>query len=401
MEDNGHDEHVAKNGFSSILSSPDSVDALVPTESTETSGSDLPSTSGYRPLDNSTTGSTQSKSPLASTSDGTISDLSSDVTTPVNESQSQSVASDYSGTRFVVKRMESSELQSSSNSPSKVEKTPSQSPKSVKFVQDEAGPSKGKSPEKSPSGGLSKSITTSALSKLVDLEPKELFSPKSQDSFESKEEIELPTMKRKIISSSSETDDEDFFAGVDIVGDRSNMPLLSDSDSSSVNRPKTLKTIDVAGPDGTISTVAVEEVLDSPGASSEGTTTVAAESACQKCIMTSTFLYIALVILIFSLFGVVYGALGYAGYFSSSQSIAKNDTATTTTAFPLTTLNADNIRKASGELPFSAQLPAIPETTTNELPTAYVRDEKEGATNAPNFDDTTTTTANPVLSSDQ
>lgn len=386
MGDNENDENVVKNG---TLSSPDSVDALVQTDSAETTTtSDLPSTSGYRPLDNSPHGSTQSKSYHASLSDGTISDLSSDVTTPVNTPQSQSAASAYSGTRFVVKRMASSELQSTSNSPSKDERTPSQSPKSVKFVVDEAGPSKGKSPEKSP-GGLSKSITTGALSKLLDLAPRQLFSPKSQDSFPSKEEIELPAITRAISTSFSDSDEEDYFAGVDIEGDRSGMPLLTDSETHMANVAKSLKAIDVRGPDGVVSTVAVEEIPNSPGhTDSDGTETIREDAACRKCLLNSALCYVAVIVLVFAVGSTTYGVLYYTGVFGpavdNDTSIFGNETLNITTPFPLTILKLDDIRKASGELSI--------ETTTNALPSMNGPEKKEGATDALSFDHSTTTT---------
>lgn len=365
-------ENVVTNGISSVLSSPDSVDVLIHPDSSETSASDLPSTSGYRPMINSTT-----QSSLASNSEGI--DITWDFsTTPVNSSDSP-VSSDYSGTRFVVKRMQSSELQqlsSTSSSCSKVDKSPSQSPKSVKFVVEKESPvksptrksPKAKSPKKNSNCGLTKSITTDEMSKLLEYNAKELFSPISQDSFPSKEDIELPTLKGD--KRGEETSDEEVFV---IKPNPSKVPLLarktastlSDSETDLLNKTEAMTSIDVRGPEGRVTTMSVAEIPTTPLSTtspSEGTSTVNRDERCKKCILNSTLAYIIFLI------GFIVGAGIVSGIFYSLDYTGKgNSTAVNQTNGHLASALSTSILKLATKLNYVGT--SVDEPLTTELPT--------------------------------
>lgn len=315
MDDIGKTENNVKNGNSSVPSSPDSVDRI-PSDSNATSASDLPSSaSGYHPIDSSATTPTKSKavSSFTSNSEGTISDLTFEtLITPVKSLGSPSTESDYKGTRFVVKRMESSELQklpSANNSPRSTEKSPDVSPKSVNFFFDgRPSPSEPKlnSPKKSSTGlpKVPKSFTINTMDTtdaIEELQPNKLFAPLSQDSFPVKEEIELPSISHRVNSSPrGESSDEDSFT---VAGDRSKVPLLSDSETELINRAQSAKPINARDPTALSSTMSVQEIPNTPGATSEGTTTINRDIACEKCIVKSTYIYIAAIV------GIIIGAI--------------------------------------------------------------------------------------------
>lgn len=391
MDDIVKDENIVKNGISSVVSS--SVDVVIHHDSSETSASDLPPSS---PMKNSTTDSSVATTSAAAT------DVTFDISTPVNSSESP-VSSDYSGTRFVVKRMASSDLQqfsSTSSSSSRAERTPSQSPKSVKFVVEKESPVKSpsrKSPtKKSPKKnlGLMKSVTTGTMSKLLN-DPKELFSPISQDSFPSKEEIELPTISRGNVKPKrrEETSDEDEIRVME--PDRSNEPLLakknvtrlSDSETDLLNRTQELTAMDVRRPGGLMGTVSVDEIPTTPLTTSHSGATTNSDAACENCILNSTFGYIGgiigLIIGVIILLLVLYNI----GYFDSNSKPVAEQLGNGTPYATGILKTATELFNASTTIdePFTTQLPTTPNEPTFD--TIQETDTVMTITNSPNIDD--------------
>lgn len=370
MDDDRKDDAAVKNGFSSELSSPKS------SSSNETAVSNLPSSSAYHPLDDSMTKSAQSKSSHPSSS--VLSDLTPD---SAKASETISVAADYSGTRFDVKLTDSSELQSpvasSSDSTSRMDRASSQSPKSVKFVvnETEAGPSRGKSPQKSSS--LTKSLTSNALTKL-------LFKQQSQDSVSSKEEIELPAMKSKT--------SDDYKVPSDDPSEKSS--LLDSVD------PQPLTTIEVRGVDGTVSAVAVEDIPNTPELPSSEASTASGERLCQQKSIAGFLLYLTTVASMVVAGFIFWWAVVHFGMSSKTNDtlISANETKNSTMPLTLDALNLDQRRQEFDKLLFT-----VPETTTDAFATdefttdAFTTDADTMATDFQNIDNPTTTTNTPFL----
>jgi hypothetical protein len=156
-------------------------------------------------------------------------------------------------------------------------------------------------------------------------EPDDLITPQSQDSFPIKEEIELPQIHRGIGSSSnrlSSSDDED----ID-VGDRSNLPLLTDDDDSPANRAKSLKKLDVRFADGQVKTVSIEDLPQSTSATSSPSNGTSNRNRnggpfSQQCITTCSIGYIALVCTFVILTLVLYIIYSVYGVMSKTRNAA-------------------------------------------------------------------------------
>lgn len=371
MADNNKDEATAQNRISTAISSSDSAtDTLLRADSNETSASELPPRSGYRPI---SIISSQSNLP-SSLSGGTISELTTDDSTPVNTSQSRSVGSEYNKGRFACKPtsqgVESSELEQptvSSCSSSNVV-TPIQESRSVTFNDPPTDPSSVKSPEKGATG-----MAASLVSWLTRSQESQ-DSPDSQDSYEIKECIDLPMRNLPSRSPPRNNQFEESVIREDISRDRPNDPLLS---SNQTNRPQSLTRTEIQRPVGERSRP------------NQPVSPVSTNSSLRPC--DNTLIWGSVVVVVVIISAILTIACVIYVYYVHADNIT--DTAAnriTTTPFPLDVLSLHE----NGEGSYTT------DTDAEALPYVTGADNMEGETAAFHSDNPTATSIANILTSE-